>query len=84
MRIHGVNYKCNAVVRVKYMEDMHPSVYGLIREVIVYEDLKVFMLDLLQVICGVQHIGAIEVKNTGQIGICLHSDLYSQSITEKK
>ncbi len=48
VKIHGVKYACNAIVRIKAQESIEsPFVYALIKDIFVYNDQKLFLVKLL-------------------------------------
>ena len=88
VKIHGMKYCSQAVVRVKNVtsDEYEPFVYCKIKNVYVYNDAKIFEVEVMKIVLYHDNIRAIQVTTTNQTLWCLYTDLYifSWDITLKK
>ena len=78
MKINGIKYCSQAVVRVKKPtpDNYEPFFYCCIKDIYVYEDTKIFELEEMEIVLYKENLRAIEVKATNQTLWCLPIDLY--------
>ena len=91
--IHGVTYKKGCCIRLKEIEEYGCSdflLYGCLQEVIVYEDAKFFIVEILQTLSFESHYMSYKVVMTNEQRVILpqglprHGVLYLHSKGEEK
>ena len=66
LKIHGVHYKCGAVVRMKSdQSETVPFQYGKLKDFYIYKDHKIITAQKLNVIISNRHIRGIQVDLIG-------------------
>ena len=87
MKIHGVQYSPQAVVRVKTSPEWsvdEPFMYGRIEVIFVYQDNKIFLLKALNVVKFSQHFKSFEVEDSSEIFIVTYHDFYRFGVLHTK
>lgn len=91
--IHGVTYKKGCCIRLKEIEEYGCSdfpLYGCLQEVIVWEDAKFFIVEILQTLSFESHYRSYKVVMTNEQRVILpqrlprHGVLYLHSKGEAK
>ena len=85
MRIHGVRYSTQAVVRIKSPPSVDdPFTYWTVDTIFVYEDHKIFLLRALCVMNYVEHLKAFEVADTSELILATYYDFYRPGVLHLK
>lgn len=88
VQIHGIKYMCNSVIRVSTPGPMHcstlPFLYCLIQEVLVHNNIKVFVVIKLNNISFEAHLRAFKVSQTSQRLLVTIKDLFCQGVLHLK
>ena len=81
-----MKYCSQAVVRVKNVtsDEYEPFVYCKIKNVYVYNDAKIFEVEVMKIVLYHDNIRAIQVTTTNQTLWCLYTDLYFHGILHLK
>ena len=85
-KTHGVQYRCGAIVRVKILCEpgMLPFKYAQIKEIYVYEDQKVMLMQVVEVISAIHHLRAITVTITEEMYLSHYNNLYCHGVLHLK
>ena len=77
VKIHGIKYSSQAVVRVKKTtpDDYEPFIYCTIKNIYVYKDVKIFELEIMKIVLYKENIRAIQVAITDQT-MCAYTQIY--------
>ena len=85
MKIHGVKYTEQAVVRVTSQDDQEqPYIYCKISSLYVCNDLKVFVTNVLDIHDYVDHTKSCVVSCSTKVVVALYSDLYIHVVLHLK
>ena len=78
VKIHGIKYCSQAVVRVKKStpDDYEPFLYCHIKNIYVYQDAKIFELEVMEIVLYNENLRAIQVTTTDQTLWCLYTDFF--------
>lgn len=83
--IHGVKYAQSAVIRVTSEDDHEqPYIYCKISCLYVYNDLKVFVTNVLDIHDYIDHTKCFAVLCSTKVIIALYSDLYTHGVLHLK
>ncbi len=87
MKILGTTYLCGAVVRVHtpvQLGTTDPFVYCQIQEVYGYNDHKIFLTNVVQILSYEEHFKAVKVVITEQPLLCHVNELYCHGVLHLK
>ena len=87
MKIHGVRYSTQAVIRLKTPPQWSvddPCTYCSVNTIYVYQDHKIFVLKALSIVAFVEHLKAFEVVPTDQMILATFHNLYRHGVLHLK
>lgn len=87
MRIHGVQYSAQAVIRVnsppqRSVDDSF--IYGRIETIFVYQDNKIFLLKALNIVRLCEHLKSFEVEDATEMFLVTYHDFYRSGVLHTK
>ena len=80
VKVHGIKYTNRVVVRIKAQptieENGDPFIYSQIKDIYVYKDHKIFVLQVMKVVQFVEHFRAFNIQLTDMTLLCLYDDFF--------
>ena len=79
VKVHGIKYT-NGVVE----ENGDPFIYLQIKDIYVYKDHKIFVLQVMKVVQFVEHFRAFNIQLTDMTLLCLYDDFFQHGALHPK